>query len=465
MKKRYVALVMAGILLAGSAAGSGIVGQSVQAEEETEKRITLNIAGDDEESQAEEASAEETETETETESETETEKETYAQLDSVTSGEGAIVTTDVSAVVEACMPSIVSITEKSVQEISSYEYGVQEYESSGSASGVIVAQNEEELLIATNNHVVSGAIELSVGFSVDAENEEDLIVPAKIKGTDSKSELAVVAVKLSDISDDVRSKLKIAKLGSSDDLKVGEAAIAIGNSLGYGQSVTCGIISALKKQVELENFSGELIQTDAAINFGNSGGALLNARGEVIGISVAKEVGTAAENMGYAIPIDTAIPILEKLVNRETRDKVADDQHGYMGITVVNVSDDAKELYNMPAGAFVYEVAEGSAAEKAGIRKGDVVTRFDGVEIFSSDELVEQLTYYEVGETVTVELQSANAGEYESREVEVTLQGGASPAADNSSEEDYGEGDITVPDDEDIQSLPFIGDQGSENVF
>ena len=219
--------------------------------------------------------------------------------------------------------------------------------------------------------------------------------------------------------------------------------------------MTCGIISALNKQVDLEGFSGELIQTDAAINFGNSGGALLNARGEVIGISVAKEVGTAAENMGYAIPVDMAIPILEKLVNRETRDKVEDNQHGYMGVTVVNVSDDAKDLYNMPAGAFVYEVQEGSAAEKAGIRKGDVITAFDGVEISGSDELVEQLTYYKVGETVTVELQSANAGEYVSREVEVTLQEGTPSSGMSSSDREDSDEEMMVPDENDIRNLPF----------
>jgi serine protease Do len=331
---------------------------------------------------------------------------------------------------------------------------------------VIVAQNDDELLIATNYHVIADATELSVGFSVEAENEDDLIVPAKIKGSDSKNELAVVAVQLSDISEEVRSQLKIATLGSSDSLKVGEAAIAIGNALGYGQSVTSGIISALHKEITIDNFTGELIQTDAAINFGNSGGALLNANGEVIGISVAKEVGTGSENMGYAIPIDTAIPILEQLVNRETRDKIADDAHGYMGITVVTITDDAKQLYDMPAGAFVYDVTEGSAADEAGIKKGDVITKFDGVDITSTDELVSQLDYYAVGETVTVEVQTANGGEYVSREVEVTLQAGtvsASSSASENQQDDNRSDDSNdglyeeIPDDGEIQMLPFVG--------
>jgi serine protease Do len=452
--KRYGVLVMTGVLLAGSATGAGFHSRSVFAEEETEKRITLNVAGDDDE---EEAVTEAQETETETETEAVTEKETFAQLDSVESGSGAIVTTDVSGIVEACMPSIVSITEKSVQEIEMNGYGVQEYESSGSASGVIVAQNDEELLIATNYHVIADATEVSVGFSVEAENEDDLIVPAKVKGSDSKTELAVVAVQLSDIPEEVRSQLKIATLGSSDSLKVGQAAIAIGNSLGYGQSVTSGIISALNKEVTIDNFTGNLIQTDAAINFGNSGGALLNANGEVIGISVAKEVGTSSENMGYAIPIDTAIPVLEQLINRETRDKV--DAHGYMGISVVNVVDDAYELYSMPVGAYVYSVTEGSAADIAGINKGDIITEFDGVEVTSSDDLVDLISYYAVGETVTVEVQTANGGEYVSHEVEVTLQEGTSSSEEqteenNSDEEQY----EMIPGNGDIQVLPFSGE-------
>ena len=237
-----------------------------------------------------------------------------------------------------------------------------------------------------------------------------------------------MAVRLSDIPEEVRSQLKIATLGSSDKLKVGQAAIAIGNALGYGQSVTSGIISALNREVTIDNFSNEVILTDAAINFGNSGGALLNAKGQVIGINVAKEAGDGSEGMGYSIPIDTAIPVLEKLVNKETRDKLTNAERGYMGATVVNVSEDAKELYNMPQGAFVYEVSAGSAAEEAGIKKGDVITKFDGESVTSSDDLIDKMCYYAVGETVTVEVQTANGGEYESREVEVTLKKGSADA-------------------------------------
>ncbi len=495
--KRYGAMAMAGMLLVGAAAaGAGNAGSQVSAEE-TEKRITLNIAQDDEEeaqisveteqetekrvtlnstSKEEEeteeaASADETEAESEEAAEAETEsaeaagteelkvetKETYAPIESAGSTESGVITTDVSGVVENCMPSIVAITGKSVEEIETYYYGKQEFEAENAASGIIVAQNDEELLIATNSHVVAAASDLNVCFTAEAEDKDDLVAPAKIKGMDKDNELAVVAVQLSDIPEGVRSQLKIAKLGSSDDLKVGQAAIAIGNALGYGQSVTCGIISALNREISIDDFSKPVIMTDAAINFGNSGGALLNAKGEVVGINVAKEAGEASESMGYSIPIDTAIPILNELVNRETRDKMANEERGYLGATVVNVSEDAKELYNMPQGAFVYEVTKDSAAEKAGIRKGDIITKFDGLSVTSSDDLIDKMGYYEVGETVTIEVQSANSGEYESREVEVTLQKGEQTASSNN--------DTQSKDDSQDSQDDGSGDWNEENPF
>lgn len=480
--KRYGALVMAGVLLVGT--GGAQVSLQTRAEEETEKRITLNVADDKKDEADTEEDAKENETEgketepetaaeteteeavTETEKETEeTEKETFAEIDSVDVSGAQIVTMDVSGIVEACMPSIVSITNKAVQEVETYYYGTQEYENTSTASGVIVAQNDDELLIATNNHVIADSTELTVCFNVEAEDEENLIVAAKVKGTDARHELAVVAVQLSDIPKAVMDQLRIAKLGSSDDLKVGQAAIAIGNALGIGQSVTSGIISALNKDIDLDNYEGELIQTDAAVNFGNSGGALLNASGEVIGINLAKETGAYAENMGYAIPIDMAIPILERLVNRQTRDKVEDEEHGYLGITVVNVSEDAKDLYNMPAGAFVQDVTEGSAAEKAGIKKGDVITKFDGIDITSHTALVDELAYYKVGETVKVEVQTANGGVYESREVEVTLQGSGSDSDKEEKKDDKDkeagaeqENSRNEAADDGFSFFPFFGD-------
>lgn len=451
--KKYGAFVMAGVLFVGTAASSVAWKEPDVAKAEEEQWVTLNIAEDDEDENPAETTETEKEAENETEkrvslnlvddnaaktaeteaAETEAEpaaKSTFAQIDSVDTDESMIITTDVSAIVESCMPSIVSITNISVEEVETYYYGTQEIEAESAASGIIVAQNEEELLIATNSHVVENSTELTVCFTVDAENPEELVVPARIKGTDKSYELAVVAVQLEDIPETVREQLKIARLGSSDKLKVGQAAIAIGNALGYGQSVTSGIISALNREVTIDNFSNEVILTDAAINFGNSGGALLNAKGQVIGINVAKEAGDSTEGMGYSIPIDTAIPVLQKLINKETRDKMSDAERGYMGATVVNVSDDAKELYNMPEGAFVYEVSAGSAAEAAGIKKGDVITKFDGETVTSSSDLIEKMSYYGVGETVTVEIMTAHNGEYISHETDVTLKAGSNVAAD-----------------------------------
>ena len=295
-----------------------------------------------------------------------------------------------------------------------------EFPSESAGSGIIIAQNATELMIATNKHVVEDAQEMTVCFTVDVENPEDLVVPAVTKGTDREFDLAVIAVKLSDIPEGVLSQLKIATLGSSDNLKVGETAIAIGNALGTGQTVTCGIISALEREITTEAGTFTELQTDAAINLGCSGGALLNKRGEVIGINSAKATADYAESMGYAIPIDTAIPVLSNLINRQTRETV--ENHGYIGITVVPVSDEAIQLYNMPAGAFVYDVTEGSAGDAAGLKQGDIIIKFDGISIDSSDTLVETLAYYEVGETVTVEIEQSVDGAYVAKEVEVTLQ-------------------------------------------
>ena len=490
--KRYGAIAMAGVVLLGASAVSGQnYPASVQAEEtetritlnmadddssdtkntaseetetetETEKRITLNVADDEKPGSEEETEAKtelaaeaETDDETETEVQTETEtKETYASIEGAKSVSDGIVTTDVSAVVENCMPSIVAITGKSVEDIETYYYGTQEYEAESAASGIIIAQNDDELLIATNSHVVADTSDLNVCFSAEADDTDDLVAPAKIKGMDKDNELAVIAVQLSDIPEAVRSQLRIAKIGDSDALKVGQAAIAIGNALGYGQSVTSGIISALNREITIDNFSKPVIMTDAAINFGNSGGALLNANGEVIGINVAKEAGQSSESMGYSIPINTAVPILKELVNRETRDKLSNSERGYIGATVVDVSDDAKDLYDMPQGAFVYEVSEGSAAEQAGIHKGDIITKFEGISVTDKEDLIDQMSYYKVGETVTLEVQSATNGSYEAREVEVTLQQGAASATDDFGQSQQPDGSDSWGNQDDQGELP-----------
>lgn len=407
------------------------------AEEETQEEQT-------EEEQKEEELSGEPQEETAAEEAEKKEAVSYETLETTATGEEGIVALDVSGIVENTMPSIVSITNKSIQEVQSYLYGRQEIETEGAGSGIIIAQNEDELLIATNQHVVENSSEMTVCFSVDAEDPDDLVVPAVTKGTDRTYDLAVVAVKLEDIPSEVLSQLKIATLGSSENLKVGETAIAIGNALGIGQTVTSGIISALEREITTDAGTFTELQTDAAINFGCSGGALLNKRGEVIGINSAKATADYAESMGYAIPIDTAIPILTDLINRETRDVV--DNHGVMSITVVPVSEEAMEMYNMPAGAFVYEVTEGGAGEAAGLKKGDIITRFDGIAIDSSDTLVETLSYYEAGETVTVEIQQAADGAYVSKELEVTLQ--ENPNPETSVSEDEKE---AVPEDKESQ--------------
>ena len=360
----------------------------------------------------------------------------------------------VAGVAQATMSSVVAITSVSVQEIPSFfGYGTRQYQSAGSGSGIIVGENDSELLIATNNHVVSGATTLTVcfagsdvvgaeeetqamasgdgiGFGSDGEVDVDNAVSAKIKGTDEENDLAVVAVEKSDIPDETMDEIKIAQLGSSDDLVVGEQVVAIGNALGYGQSVTSGWVSALNRSISTEDGEASgLIQTDAAINPGNSGGALLNMNGEVIGINAAKYADSQVEGMGYAIPISKAEPILEELMNRETRDKVEDSSKvGYMGVKAADLTTEAIQMYNMPAGAFITEVTEGGAADNAGIKKGDIIVKLDGQKVSGKDDLIDKLQYYEAGETIEVVISRANSGEYKEQTVEVTL--GSKPASD-----------------------------------
>lgn len=330
------------------------------------------------------------------------------------------VTSDVSGIVEQAMPSIVSITNMSIQEVQNFFGQTQEQESESLGSGIIIQQSDTELLIATNNHVVEGADTLTVTF-VDEENVE-----ANIKGTDPSKDLAIVAVPLESIKDSTMETIAIATLGDSNEVQVGEPAIAIGNALGYGQSVTTGIISATNRQIDMDGFDSELIQTDAAINPGNSGGALLNANGAVIGINTAKINSSVAEGMGYAIPISDASEVLTNLMNRETRERVSDEARGYLGITGLDVSSDIGEAYNMPTGVYISEVTKGSGAEQAGLSRGSIITGMEGVTIDSMETLQDQLSYYAVGETVELTVQvPASGGEYEEQTVSVTL--GANP--------------------------------------
>lgn len=345
----------------------------------------------------------------------------------------------VAAVAQASMPSVVAITTVSVQEIPSFfGYSSRQYKSASTGSGIIVGDNDDELLIATNNHVVDGATTLSVCFigddvanaeteTVNAGDNGDLnvedAVSAKIKGTDADNDLAVVAVKKSDIPEDTLNQIKIAQIGSSDDLAVGQQVVAIGNALGYGQSVTSGWISALNRTISTDdgmNSTG-LIQTDAAINPGNSGGALLNMKGELIGINSAKYADSAVEGMGYAIPISKAKPILEELMNRETREKVDSSKKGYLGVSLANLTTEAIEMYNMPTGAFVRSVEDDSPAQEAGICKGDIIVKFDGQKVSDGDDLLDKLQYYKSGEKIEAVIARATNGEYEENTVELTL--------------------------------------------
>lgn len=375
---------------------------------------------------------------------------------------------DVSAIVEQAMPSVVSISTKSVQEVqdyygifSQYGYAPQEREVEGSGSGIIIGKNDTELLIATNYHVVEGADTLSVGF-VDNNAYE-----AKVKGYDKANDLAVVSVSLDDISDDTMDAISVATIGSSDDLKVGEQVIAIGNALGYGQSVTTGIVSAKNRRAnsdysqqtvqsdDEDNQSGiNLIQTDAAINPGNSGGALLNMKGEVVGINSAKLASTEVEGIGYAIAISDVTDDIESLMNAKTRDKV-EGSHGVLGISGRTVSDEASQYYGIPEGVYVAEVTEDGAADAAGIKEQNIITKFDGKTVTSIEDLVDMLQYYEPEEQVEVTIATLGKGGYKESTVEVTL--GSSEDQDQSNEDQ----------DSDVQSSDDQGDdvQGGDNLF
>lgn len=327
------------------------------------------------------------------------------------------VTSDVSDIVNNAMPSVVAITNMSVQEVQSYFGGTQQQESTSCGSGIIIGKNDSELLIVTNNHVVEGAETLTVSFA----NETS--VEASIKGTDPSKDLAVVAVPLDSIDDDTMNAISIITLGDSDKLQVGEPVIAIGNALGYGQSVTTGIVSALDRNLDMEGFDSKLIQTDAAINPGNSGGALLNANGELVGINTAKVNANAVEGMGYAIPISDATSVIENLMNRETRTKVDESEQGFLGIEGYDVTSEKAEMYSIPTGVFVRSVEDGSAADKAGITAECIITKFDGITVDSMSTLQSQMQYFKAGDKVEVviEVPNKNGTKYEEKTVTVTL--------------------------------------------
>ena len=332
--------------------------------------------------------------------------------------------TDVSSIAEKAMPSLVAINDTMTVEQNNFFGMPQTYQAQSSGSGIIVGQNDTELLIATNNHVVSGATDMKVTFTDSTQ------VAAAVKGTDSATDLAIIAVKLSDIPSDTMSKIKVATLGNSDNLKVGQQVIAIGNALGYGQSLTVGYISALDREITDENgIQHTYIQTDAAINPGNSGGALLDLNGNVIGINAAKNASTEVEGMGFAIPISKAQEILNNLMTKKTREAVDESAQGYLGIQGTNIDANASKEYGMPVGIYVYKIVEGGAAANSDLKEKDIITKFDGQSVTNMEELKQMLTYYEGGSTVSLTVQSLVNGSYVEHEVQITL--GTKPASNS----------------------------------
>ena len=406
MKKRNIALLLGATIICSAAGAAQLYSYA--------EDVKLQIAG--EEDGGEEAS------EVQEEDRDDGAKiSMVSTADLVDTSQDAFTYSGVADIAENAMPTIVAISNKSVQEVRGYFRGqTLQYESESCGSGIIVGENEEELLICTNNHVVEDASELTVSFTDESSYE------AQIKGTDPSNDLAVVAVKLDDIDKDTLNTIKIAQMGDSDELRVGEQVVAIGNALGYGQSVTTGIVSAMDRSITVsdsyENVTYEnLIQTDAAINPGNSGGALLNMKGELIGINSAKASSSGVEGMGYAIPITKAQPILETLMTKETRSKVDESEAAYMGISGEGVSSEVTQLYSVPAGVYVSQVAEGSPAEEAGLRKGDIITAFDDVSVTSMEGLRDRLQYYRGGETVEMTIQTAESGAYTEKTISITL--------------------------------------------
>ncbi len=411
MKKKYVG-VIAGLVISGAAlTGAGIyMGEG-------ENAVSTAVSSDASDSDAAKQSA----------------LPNTAKFDTV-SAESSDTSSDfsysnVADVAEASMPSVVAITNTSVQQVRSYFSGqTLQYQAESVGSGIIVGSNDTELLICTNNHVVEDADELTVSF-IDEES-----VAAQVKGTDASNDLAVIAVKLDDIPADTMNAIKVASLDSSDNFRVGEQVVAIGNALGYGQSVTTGIVSAKNRTISIGNESQgyyrqettntsyeNLIQTDAAINPGNSGGALLNMNGEVIGINSAKASESGVEGMGYAIPISKAMPILEELMNKKTRTKLSEDEMGYIGIRGQSVSGDATQMYGIPQGIYLTEISAGTPAAQAGLVEGDILTAFDGEKLTSMQDLQAQLQYYAAGETVDMTVYTKTDSGYEEKTVSVTL--------------------------------------------
>lgn len=332
--------------------------------------------------------------------------------------------TDVSQVVEEAMPAVVAVASTAVYQMPDFGFGwffgggSQSYEVPSSGSGIIIGENDTELLIVTNNHVVQDTVSLKITFV------DDTAVDAAVKGTDTDTDLAVISVPLDQIPQETKEKIAVARLGDSDGLKVGQGVIAIGNALGYGQSVTVGYVSALNREIKTSDGNTRvLLQTDAAINPGNSGGALLNMKGEVIGINAAKYSSTEVEGIGYAIPVSGVQDILDELMNRKTRSEVAEEKRGYLGIQGTTVDEDAAAAFGMPKGVYVYKILKDGAAADSQLREKDIITKLDGMTVKSMQELQKFLKGYETGETIELLVQRQEDGQYKEIRIPVTLTG------------------------------------------
>ncbi len=351
--------------------------------------------------------------------ETESPKATVQTTPAVASGNaaqsGTVALADVSGIVDSVMPSVVAITNTMVYQSFGWFGQSQTYEVPSGGSGIIVGENDKELLVVTNNHVIENANDLVVTF-IDNES-----VNAAVKGTDAEADLAVIAIPLDQIKQETKDQIKTAVLGDSGALKLGEGVVAIGNALGRGQSVTVGYVSALDREIKLEGVTKKMIQTDAAINPGNSGGALINSAGEVIGINEAKSSASNTEGMGYAIPVSQVKDIIDELMNRTTKIEVEEAERGYLGVQLRNVDAQAAALYGMPQGAFIYQIIDGTAAAASDLHERDIITKVDGERVSSSADLTEMLTYYKAGDTVTLTVEYQDGGDYVEREVQVTL--------------------------------------------
>lgn len=395
---KKTALLVAGALLFGTVAGAAMFGVNRAGQ------LLFPIEGKN--ATAETAAALET---------TPVVNSDNVQASAETTSSGVVIE-DVSEIVDMAMPSVVAITNTTLYKSSTWFGQTQTYEVPSSGSGIIVGENDTELLIVTNNHVIEDSTSISVTFI------DESTVDAAIKGTDAESDLAVIAVPLDQISADTKSQIKAATMGDSDSLKMGQGVIAIGNALGLGQSVTVGHVSALNREITVDGNTKSVIQTDAAINPGNSGGALLNAKGELIGINEAKYSDESVEGVGYAIPISYAKEIIEDLKLRTTKVEVDESEQGYLGIQVQNIDSTTAQMYGMPEGVYVYKITENSAASESDLREKDIITKFDGESVTSNADLTNLLTYYKAGTTVTLTVQSLENGEYVERQVEITLK-------------------------------------------